>query len=189
MRAQEFLDILSVAARLKVNTRHCYTTKERKESIADHSWRLALMAMLLSGEEAFQDTDMNKVIRMCLIHDLGEAFTGDIPAFEKTSADGEKEEELLTGWICGFSSPQKEEWLNLLDEMEQLQTKEAQIYKALDKLEALISHNESDLSTWLPLEYDLQFTYGRENMKCSPYFQELRAAVDHWTREKIRQEK
>ena len=46
------------------------------------------MAMLLTGEEEFKSMDMNKVIRMCLIHDLGETFTGDIPAFQKTAADG-----------------------------------------------------------------------------------------------------
>lgn len=83
MTPQDFLTILSRAAILKTTTRHCYTQENRKESVADHSWRIALMAMLLSGEPEFQDTDMNKVIRMCLIHDLGETFTGDIPSFEK----------------------------------------------------------------------------------------------------------
>ena len=47
MNPQELLDILARAARLKVNTRHCDTDKDRKESVADHSWRLALMAMLM----------------------------------------------------------------------------------------------------------------------------------------------
>lgn len=68
--------------------RHCFTAPDRAESVADHSWRIALMAMLLTGEEEFKSMDMNKVIRMCLIHDLGETFTGDIPAFQKTAADG-----------------------------------------------------------------------------------------------------
>ena len=68
--------------------RHCFTAPGRAESVADHSWRIALMAMLLTGEEEFKSMDMNKVIRMCLIHDLGETFTGDIPAFQKTAADG-----------------------------------------------------------------------------------------------------
>ena len=69
--------------------------------------------------------------------------------------------------------------------MEKLQTKEARTYKALDKLEALISHNESDLSTWLPLEYDLQLTYGQENVKFSPYLAALRQCIDQWTLAKI----
>ena len=79
--------------------------------------------------------------------------------------------------------------MSLLKEMEALETKEAQVYKALDKLEALITHNESPISTWLPLEYDLQMTYGKDNMKCHPYFEKLRQAVDAWTIRKIETEK
>ena len=47
MTPQELLSILSVSAKLKLNTRHCFTAPDRKESVADHSWRLALTAMLL----------------------------------------------------------------------------------------------------------------------------------------------
>lgn len=185
MNADQFLEILSIAARLKLTMRHCFTADHRQESVAEHSWRLALMAMLLSGEEEYRSADMNKVIKMCLIHDLGEAFTGDIPAFEKTQADAQAEDELFYDWINGFPEPQRGEWLELLREMEAQKTTEARIYKALDKLEALISHNESDLSTWLPLEYDLQLTYGQENMQFSPYLTELRKQVDAWTQQKI----
>ena len=143
------------------------------------------MAMLLSGEPEFQDTDMNKVIRMCLIHDLGETFTGDIPSFEKTDQNVQTEDAQFLTWANTFPTPQRQEWLSLLDEMEKLQTKEARTYKALDKLEALISHNESDLSTWLPLEYDLQLTYGQENIQFSPYLTALRKCIDQWTLVKI----
>ena len=82
MKPKELLEILSVAEKLKCNTRHCYTSSGRRESVAEHSWRISLMAMLLTKE--FPEADMDKVIRMCLIHDMGEAFTGDIPTFEKT---------------------------------------------------------------------------------------------------------
>ena len=84
MDTRDYIDFLGRIEKLKCNTRHCYTSSGRHESVAEHSWRTALMAMLLT--EAFPEADMNKVIRMCLIHDLGEAFTGDIPTFEKTQA-------------------------------------------------------------------------------------------------------
>ena len=186
MTPEELFSILSKAAKLKTTTRHCYTEGDRKESVADHSWRTALMAMLLVGEEEFRTVDMNRVIRICLIHDLGEAFTGDIPTFEKTASDTKKEDALFLGWVEHFPSPQKEEWLDLLREMEQMDTPEAKMYKALDKLEAVISHNESDISTWIPLEYELQLTYGKENVQFSEYLKKLSKSLDEWTHEKIR---
>ena len=51
------------------------------------------MAYFVSDE--FPDADFLKIMKMCLIHDLGEAFTGDIPAFEKTDKDSEKEADVL----------------------------------------------------------------------------------------------
>ena len=75
--------------------------------------------------------------------------------------------------------------LQLLSEMNALETREAKIYKALDKLEAVIQHNESDLSTWLPLEYDLQLQYGEENVQFSPYLQALKQQINACTKQKI----
>ena len=183
MKPTEFLQILSVAEKLKCNTRHSYTSTGRHESVAEHSWRIALMAMLLTDE--FPGADMNKVIRMCLIHDLGEAFTGDIPAFDKTDADAAREDAAFEDWVRTLPRETAEEFTGLLSEMNALQTLEAKIYKALDRMEAVIQHNESDISTWLPLEYDLQLRYGAENVKFSPWFQALKAEIDNWTRQKI----
>ena len=183
MKPAELLEILSVAEKLKCTTRHCYTSSGRHESVAEHSWRIALMAMLLTEE--FPRVDMNKVIRMCLIHDLGEAFTGDIPSFEKSDEDTRREKQLFHSWVQHLPGDAQGEFTALLAEMDAMQTAEAKVYKALDKLEAVIQHNESDISTWLPLEYDLQLHYGKENVQFSPYMQELKAQIDRWTREKI----
>lgn len=186
MKQSELLSILRLAAKLKTTDRHCWTAPDRKESVADHSWRISLMAMLLRPE--FPEADMDKVIKMCLIHDIGEAFTGDIPTFWKTSADEEKEDRLFDSWVATLPEGTREEWISLLAEMEALQTLEAKLYKSLDKMEAVISHNESDISTWLPLEYELQLTYGAENVAFSPYMTALKTEIDAWTREKIKNE-
>lgn len=186
MRQEDFLTILSVAERLKCNTRHSDTSSGRRESVAEHSWRLALMAMLL--EDEFPDTDINKVIKMCLIHDLGEAFTGDIATFDKTQADADREDQCYQEWIDGFPKVQKAQFQELLAEMSALETKESKLYKALDKMEAVIQHNEADISSWLPLEYDLQLTYGAEEVAFSPYLLKLKECIDAWTRKKIEEE-
>lgn len=183
MQPSEFLSILSVAEQLKCNTRHSWTSSGRHESVAEHSWRITLMAMLCADE--FPDLDMNRVIRMCLIHDLGEAFTGDIPAFNKTDSDEDVEEQKLFAWVDTLPEPTRREFRSLYAEMAALQTKEARLYKALDKLEALIQHDEADISTWLPLEYDLQLTYGADLMDLTPWLRSLRDEVDRVTLEKI----
>ena len=183
MEPNKLLDILHTAERLKDTLRHCDTSKGRRESVAEHSWRLALMAFFLRDE--FPDTDMDRVIRMCLIHDLGECFTGDIPSFLKTDADTEKEDALLERWVSGLPAPYNVEMSELYAEMNALQTPEAKLYKALDKLEAVIQHNEAPIATWLPREYDLNLTYANENVAFSPYLTELRAAIRRDTEEKI----
>ena len=175
MDARKLLDILQVAERLKDTTRHCYTSKGRHESVAEHSWMMTLMAFFLRDE--FPEADMDKVIRMCIIHDLGEAFTGDIPAFDK-SADQEKtEEEMLDNWVSSLSEPYSAEMSALCREMKELQTAEAKIYKAIDGLEAVIQHNASDLSTWIPLEYELNKTYANDKVTFSAYLTGLRREV------------
>lgn len=189
MKQKEFLEVIKQAGKLKTTPRHCFTEGDRYESVAEHSWRISLMAMLLNHEEEFRDVDFNKVIRMCLIHDLGESFTGDIPTFLKSSDNEQSEEQIFRNWINTFDEKNREEWFSLLDEMSALETREARVYKCMDKLEALISHNESDLKTWLPLEYDLQYTYGQDNVRFSEYLTELRREIDDWTTEKIAKEK
>ena len=183
MKAEELLSVLHTANRLKDTTRHCWTPGNRHESVADHSWRLALAAFFLRDE--FPDTDMDKVIKMCLIHDLGECFTGDIPAFDKTAQDESTEEALLYQWVASLPSPCREEMRALYDEMAALETQEAQIYKALDKLEAVIQHNEAPLSTWLPRERALNLTYADENVAFSPYLTALRKAIRAETEKKL----
>ena len=185
MTPQEVLEILHVAERLKCNTRHCDTSTGRRESVAEHSWRLCLFAMLLEQEPEFQALDMGRVLRMCLIHDLGEAFTGDIPAFSKSSQDEGREQALYEDWIAQFPPANRAQFQALLAEMLARETPEAKLYKALDKLEAVIQHNEASLDSWLPLEYDLQRTYGQEAVQFSPYLRALKAEIDRWTVEKI----
>ena len=187
MDSRAFLDFLKVAEKLKCNTRHSYTSSGRHESVAEHSWRLAVMAYFVRDE--FPEADMNKVIKMCLIHDLGECFTGDIPTFDKTKADEEQEKSLLQEWVDTLPAPFREEMTALYQEMEARQTVEAKIYKALDNMEAVIQHNEADIKTWADHEYELNLTYGVDKASFSPYLRELREAMKQETLEKMDRER
>ena len=183
MQPRTLLDIMTVAERLKDTTRHCYTSKGRHESVAEHSWMAALMAFFLRDE--FPEADMDKVIRMCIIHDLGECFTGDIPTFDKTAAHEEREENLLSAWVSTLPQPYRAEMIALYDEMEARETLEAKIYKAIDNLEAVIQHNLSDIATWIPHEYQLNQTYGADKAAFSPYLTALREEMKKDTLRKI----
>ena len=183
MQIQEYLNVMHVAERLKDAVRHGYSSGGRRESVAEHSWRITLMAYFLQDE--FPQADMNKVMEMCLIHDLGECFTGDIPTFLKTDADEQREEHLLDQWVSSLPEPYSPRMRELYAEMEALETQEAKIYKALDKMEAVLQHNEAPLSTWIPREYELNLTYGFEQAAFSPYLTALREQMLLDTRQKL----
>lgn len=186
MEARDYLNILHVAERLKDTPRHCTTSKRRVESVAEHSWRVSLMALLLKKE--FQDVDVDKVVSMCLIHDLGECFTGDIPTFSKTDSDRAAEDSLLNHWVESLPEEVAEQLKTLYREMEAQETIESKLYKALDKLEALIQHNESPLDTWSENEYELNKTYAFDTVAFSEWLTDLRKEILKDTLEKIESE-
>lgn len=183
MNAKEYLDILHVCERLKDTKRHCTTSKGRVESVAEHSWRISLMAYLLKYE--FPEVDINKVVSMCLIHDLGECFTGDIPTFIKTDSDRITEDDLLFEWVSSLPKEISKDMKSLYEEMNEQKTLEAKIYKSLDKLEALIQHNESPLSTWSENEFELNKTYALDTVTFSKWLTDLRKEILNDTLKKI----
>ena len=183
MNSRELLDILQVAERWKETTRHCYTSQGRHESVAEHTWMLTLMAALL--EDELTDIDMTKVIKMCLIHDLGECFTGDIPTFDKTAEHEAIEHRQLSDWLNSLPQKTNVTLTQLFNEMNARETPEAKTYKALDSLEALIQHNLSDLNTWSENEFDLNLVYADDKVDFSDYLTELREEIRTDTIEKI----
>ncbi|MBP3300421.1 MAG: HD domain-containing protein [Clostridia bacterium] len=186
MNQRTLINFLNKIEKLKCNTRHSWTTTGRKESVAEHSWRLAVMAMLCADE--FPELDTEKLLKMCLVHDLGEALTGDVPAFKKTEQDEACEDGAILKLLEDLPSPHFEEWAALLAELKSGVTTEAKLLKSLDNLEALISHNEADLASWLPLEYELNLIYGQKNCEWSAWTKVLREEVRQDSLNKISEE-
>ena len=183
MEPGKLLDTLAVAERLKDTTRHCYTSKGRHETVADHCWMAMLMAFFMRDE--FPEADMDKVMKMCLIHDLGEALTGDIPAFEKTETDAVKEENALLCWVDTLPEMYATQMRALYEEMAESKSLESKIFRAIDGLEAVIQHNLSDLTTWIPAEYELNQTYANDKVAFSAYLTRLRQEILADTRKKL----
>ena len=182
MTAKEFMDFLHILERMKCSTRHGWTSTGRRESVAEHSYRLCAMAFLLRDE--FPELDMGKVLDMCIVHDWGEAVTGDIPSFLKTDADEAAETDAVGGLTARL--PDKKGKLDaLFAELLALETPEAKLYKALDRLDAVIQHNEAPLETWIELERTLNLEYGVEDCAAFPFMSELRELAAQDTREKL----
>lgn len=187
MDPRTLIDIMRTTGKLKDMTRHSWTAQGRRESVAEHTYQMMIMAYFIQDE--FPQADMKRVMEMCLFHDMGEAFTGDIPAFEKKPEDEETERQKVQSWIDTFPGQYRQKVRDLFDEMEAHETLESRIYKALDKLEVVIQHNEADLSTWLPLEYTLNLEYGDQYVEFSEFMKEVRRLAKEDSEEKIKTEK
>ncbi len=176
------LAFLREAEKLKSVLRSAHTSSGRQESTAEHSWRLSLMA--IAFEEELVGLDVLKVLKMCVIHDLGEAIEGDIPAISQDahldkSARERRDLLVLAG---ALDEPLKASIVALWDEYERASTAEAKAVKALDKLETILQHNQG----MNPPDFDYGFnlTYGKTYMNAAPLFEAIRGIVDAETKEK-----
>ena len=183
MQPAQLLQILHLAENLKTATRHSWLSNGRRESVAEHSWRAALFACLLAPE--FPGVDQEKLIKMCLFHDMGEAFTGDIPVFEKNESHEQAEAQALARWTASLPAPWDTELAALFQELEEGESLEARLCHAIDKLEVVIQHDEAPLSSWIELEYTLNLTHGNRQVAFSDYLRQLKAEIDAETRQKI----
>lgn len=160
--------------------RSAHTATGERESVAEHTWRLCLMAMLVAP--AFPAVDVSRLLRICIVHDLGEALHGDIPAPEQarraregvTKAGDERAD--LIALIAPLPSGQRQEILGLWDEYEAATTPEAKLAKALDKLETILQHTQGKN----PPDFDYRFNlaYARAATTGDPLIEELRALLD-----------
>jgi putative hydrolase of HD superfamily len=170
------LSFLRAAERLKDTLRTSHTTEGRRESVAEHTWRLCLMAMLVRGE--FPDVDFARLVCICIVHDLGEAAGGDIPAVEQNAGapkSGQERRDLAQ--LTSTLPPRlRDEVLSLWDEYEAAATPEAKLAKALDKLETVMQHNQGRNPPGF--DYAFNLGYGRKHTAGHPLIEAIRAVLD-----------
>ncbi|HYY29266.1 MAG TPA: HD domain-containing protein [Chthoniobacterales bacterium] len=183
MDISQRLKFIREAERLKNVLRRAHTSEGRQESTAEHTWRLCLLAMVF--EDQLPGLDFAKVLKMCVVHDLGEAIHGDVPAVMQKASDDKSQRErrdLLT-LVEGLSPELCNEFLSLWDEYETATSAEAVAVKALDKLETLIQHNQG-INPPHSVDYVFNLTYGRKYTDALPLFAEIRRLIDLDTQRK-----
>lgn len=179
-----YLRFIREAERLKNVLRTAYTSEGRHESTAEHSWRLALLAAVLTGERP--ELDMQRVMLTCLIHDLGEAFDGDVPAIAQTAPGVKAASELAAmERLTRLLPPEAGATIGeIWEEYEACQTPEARWVKALDKAETIIQHNQG--ANPAGFDYAFNLTYGSEYFDDGALLSDLRLLLDEETGRHVR---
>jgi putative hydrolase of HD superfamily len=169
-----FLDFLRAAGALKDVERNSWTGRGRRESAAEHTWRLCLMAVVLEGE--LEGVDLLKLLKLLIVHDLGEVVRGDVPAPLQTGDKGPEERADFLSLTGSLPEDVAARLVALWDEYDRAKTKEARLAKGLDKLETCLQHVEGAN----PPDFDYAFNlgYGRRWDGVHPLLDALRAEVD-----------
>jgi putative hydrolase of HD superfamily len=181
------LTFLRAAERLKTVLRSGWTSEGQQESVAEHTWRLGLMAMMLYGKAP--GIDVARLLKMCLIHDLGEAIGGDVPAPAQQAGKSKagRERSDLLQLIDPLSRALRQEIVELWDDYEAAASPEAKIAKGLDKLETILQHNQGKN----PADFDYAFNleYGARYTAADPIMSALRKSLDQETARKAKEGK
>jgi len=163
--AKKILDFLHVTENLKKLIRHSWLSDGRQESVAEHTWRMSIMFLLLEPHLGIK-VDALKTLEMIIIHDIIEALVGDVPAFEAFDLDRKNqkikmENEAINEIRRTLANETGEKFYQLWHEFEEKSTYEAKVANAIDKLEAQIQHNEADISTWIDIEKEMLYMMGK----------------------------
>jgi putative hydrolase of HD superfamily len=178
-RAQTLLAFLKTSERLKLELRHSWLSNGRQESVAEHSWQMALMAVLLHPELTVP-VDLGHTLELILVHDLVEAEAGDVPFFEQSERKATKHQRELQAarnMRAALGPPVGERIHDLWQEFEAGVTAEAKFAIALDHLEVQVQHNLADLDSWTEHEYRLVYTKMDQPCAIDPFLAAFCAAV------------
>lgn len=175
------------AEKLKSVLRCAYTSDgKRKESSADHSWMLALLAVIFFPELKIKVNRL-KALKMLIVHDLAEAIAGDSYPWDKKKRIGkhEREEKALQEITSTLPFRSRKEIMELWQEFERMKTKESRFARAIDKVEVILQHNVADIKTWRKGDFDLNPYWKDEYCNLDPFLREFKDQVNSETMAKI----
>lgn len=188
---QNILTFFREAEKLKTILRHSYLSTGRQESVAEHTWLMAILAMTLMPHIE-NPLDQAKVLRMIIIHDLAEAVTHDLPVWEGVK-DREKKIELersaMENMLASLDSQTQQEFMALWEEYEARESFEARFVKAIDALDVVAQHNAADISTWDDNDYLWQLSPLQDSFfDLDPLLRQIKDKLDVWSIEKVKTE-
>ena len=176
---KQILNFLHEAEKLKSVLRHSWLSSGRRESTAEHTWRMALMAMLLQPYLK-NKPNLFKTLKMVLVHDLVEVYAGDIAIWKRiksanlTLLKHKKEQQAINKLVKFLPSSQGREIKELWMEFETRKTKEAKFAQALDRLEVSIQHQEADVKYLTKTELRYNLVGGQKECEYDPYLKKFR---------------
>lgn len=138
---------------------------DRNENDAEHSWHLALMAIVLA-EHSEEPIDVLKVVKMVLIHDIVEIDAGDIFLYDsQQNHDNTEEERLAANRIFGLlPEKQANELIAVWEEFEAGETNEAKFARSMDRLEPLLQNTSNNGGTWKEFEVSYEKVYKKKSV-------------------------
>ncbi len=139
--------LLQLDALKSVNRRTYINGGERVENSAEHSWHLAMACWAFA--ELLQDSyDVLKLIKLALLHDIGEIEAGDTFLFSKNRSSAHVEERKGVEKIASHSGNSIGEMVELWDEQEAGESKEARLLKVIDRLLPFLHNMSSEGRAW-----------------------------------------
>ncbi|GFP75235.1 HD domain-containing protein [Clostridium fungisolvens] len=186
---RSILKLINFSEKLKYELRHSYLSNGRQESVAEHSWRLSLMAIMIE-KYLTKPIDIEKLLKMTIIHDLVEAEVGDVPTFDTMNNELKKNMKHKSEIMAiekirdMLGNTLGNDIYDLWMEFEEKETYEAKVANGLDKLEAQIQHNEADLSTWIDIEFKMCYMLDK-HVEFEPALMELKKLVLEQAEQKL----
>jgi putative hydrolase of HD superfamily len=167
--------------KLKTVLRNAHTSdSKRRESVAEHSWMMSLIALTLF-ENVKTKCNKEKVLKLIAVHDIAEAITGDIPTYEKSERKRKKhllEKEAIIKLTEKLDKKTKRQIMLLCEEFEENKTMEAKIVHAIDKMEVIIQHLNAHIKTWNTYHFQFNPYYMNHYFDFDRFLRELKDTID-----------